>query len=435
MAAGEPTITALTDRDCVLRAIAEFDELGRGAFLAKYGYQRARWLRLRYGGKDYDSKAIAGVAWGLQLFNDGRRRPHAYTGGTRTAGPVLRKLNFEIVRVEDPLPRIRPGKTYDWDELGEMFAFKPQYLGSVGGMVPRPKLECLLLITHSQGGRTFDYGDEWDTDDELIYAGRGLTGDQHLAGANLQVAENSQTLFLFEYAGKHKLLFHGEVHCADYWQSTGFDKREDERRVYRFRLRLLTGKGRRRARRGRPKQTESQERDLSSFRARPFDPDRKPSARRKGAPGDPESRRVLAEQADKDHQETLRMFGLWLKEEGWLELEEMDGGIDLMANQPGVRRAGRVLFEIKSIASSERERTRVRSGLAQLLEYRLFFGEEKDRLCLVSNRPIQERRLRLLDSLGIAHVFVEGDEVQVSGTKSSRAIFPLRETGAGATKP
>lgn len=378
---------------------------------------------MRYGGKLYDSKAIAGVAWGLQHFDDGHKRPHAYTGGARTAAPALRKLKFEVVGIEGALPKLRPGKTYSWIELGDHFGFKPQYLGSVGGMVPRPKLECLLLITHSQEGRTFDYGDKWDTEDELIYAGRGLTGDQQLTGANRQVADNSQTLFLFEYAGKHRLLFHGEVSCVDHWQSTGFDKRQEERRVYRFRLRLLTGKGRRPAQR-RAKRTASQERDVSSFRSRPFDPDRRPSARRRETPGDPESRRVLAEQADKAHQETLRAFGLWLGAQGWIELSEMDGAIDLLANRPGPRHSGRVLFEIKSIDSDGKERTRVRSGLAQLLEYRLFFAEQRDRLCLVSNRPIQERRLRLLDSLGIGHVYVEDDEVHVSGTRSSRAIFP-----------
>lgn len=322
---------------------------------------------------------------------------------------------------------LRPGQTYSWTELGDSFGFKPQYLGSVGGMVSRPKLECLLLITHSQEGRTFDYGDKWDTEDELIYAGRGLIGDQQLTGPNRQVADNSRTLFLFEYAGKHRLLFHGEAYCVDHWQSTGFDKRQKERRVYRFRLRLLTGKGRRSAPRQRAKRAKAQGRDSSSFRSRPFDPNRKPSARRRGAPGDPESRRVLAEQADKAHQETLRVFGLWLQEKGWIELNEMDGAIDLLASRPGSRRPFRVLFEIKSIGSSEKERIRVRSGLAQLLEYRLIFDAEKDLLCLVSNRPIQERRLRLLDSLGIGHAYVEDGKVHVSGTRSSRAIFPLSD--------
>lgn len=101
----------------------------------------------------------------------------------------------------------------------------------------------------------------------------------------------------------------------------------------------------------------------------------------------------------------------------------MDGAIDLMATSPAATNKRRTLFEIKSIRANT-ERTRVRSGLAQLLEYHLFLGEKNDRLCLVSDRPISERRLRLLDSLSIAHVFVEDGQVRVSGTRSTRALFP-----------
>lgn len=103
MAARHPTISDLTDRDCVLRAIEEFNHLGRDNFLEKYKYRRARRLRARHRGKLYDSKAIAGVAWALQHFDDGHKRPHAYTGGARTAVPALRKLKFEVVGTEAAL--------------------------------------------------------------------------------------------------------------------------------------------------------------------------------------------------------------------------------------------------------------------------------------------------------------------------------------------
>jgi hypothetical protein len=133
---------------------------------------------------------------------------------------------------------------------------------------------------------------------------------------------------------------------------------------------------------------------------------------------------VLSEQADETHQRTLRTFGLWLRDNGWGNLEEIDGAIDLLANLPTSGSSQRrTLFEIKSIRGTT-ERTRVRAGLAQLLEYRLFLGAKGDRLCLVSDRPISERRLRLLDSLSIGHVYVEKDEVCISGTRSSRALFP-----------
>jgi hypothetical protein len=44
-------------------------------------------------------------------------------------------------------------------------------------MVPTAATNALLLITHSGGGRWFDYGEHWVGTD-LIYTGRGKLGDQ-----------------------------------------------------------------------------------------------------------------------------------------------------------------------------------------------------------------------------------------------------------------
>jgi hypothetical protein len=331
---------------------------------------------------------------------------------------------------KDPLlPSLEQGLVYTWEQLGSFYGFPPDYLGRAGGMVSRPALRALLLITHSQAGRSFSYGDEW-RGNELIYAGRGLKGDQKLTGQNRQVAENSRALFLFEHAGSRRLLYHGRVRCVDYWESTGFDKEGQERRVFRF---LLRGVGNRLKPAASAKVPDTSRADPRlpavgrrhpSFRPRPFDPDRTPAERRKSTPHDPESQRVLSEQADKAHQETLRDFGLWLQDEDWEDLEEVDGAIDLQAKRPrGVAGPRKTLFEIKSIRPGT-ERARVRSGLAQLLEYRLFLGSKTDRLCLVSDRPISERRLRVLDSLAIGHAYLADGKVVPSGTRSTHALFP-----------
>lgn len=415
-------ISELTSRSAVLAAIKEFDQLGRPAFLAKYGYSKALRYRLTHRGKLYDSKAIAGVAWGLQLHGDGERRPDNYTGGAHTSVTTLEKLNFKIVEEAEPtLPNLRPGATYSWQTVARKFGFKPRLFSVGGGMLSCPSLNALLLITSSEESSSFSYGDEWDKGD-LVYAGKGLSGHQQLTGVNRFVAENSRELFLFEYAGAEKLLFHDRVTCVRYWESIAPDREGKDRRVYQFRLRLAKGK------RGRPRlskkeqDAESAPRNPSSFRPRPFDPDRKPSQRRQGAPEDAESRRVAQEQADQHHQGTLRTFGLWLKKTGWAELEEIDGAIDLMATRPLGKGRRRVLFEIKSMRPRS-ERGAVRGGLAQLLEYRLFLGSPKDKLCLVTNRPITTQRLRLLNALDIGHAYVEKRKVQISGTAASRAIF------------
>lgn len=106
------------------------------------------------------------------------------------------------------------------------------------------------------------------------------------------------------------------------------------------------------------------------------------------------------------------------------DLEEIDGAIDLQAKRPrGVSGSRKTLFEIKSIRPGT-ERARVRSGLAQLLEYRVFLGRKTDHLCLISDRPISERRLRVLDSLGIGHAYLENGNVVPSGTPSTNVLFP-----------
>src|SRR3546814_18635976 len=49
-------------REAVLKAIEEFDVLGRDSFLDRYGFNGARDYFLIHQGKTYDSKAIAAVA-------------------------------------------------------------------------------------------------------------------------------------------------------------------------------------------------------------------------------------------------------------------------------------------------------------------------------------------------------------------------------------
>ena len=58
-------------RDGVLTAIEEFDRLGRAAFLDKYGFGEARSYYLVHEGKQYDSKAIVGVAHGYDRPEEG----------------------------------------------------------------------------------------------------------------------------------------------------------------------------------------------------------------------------------------------------------------------------------------------------------------------------------------------------------------------------
>jgi 5-methylcytosine-specific restriction protein A len=95
----------LTDATAVLRAINEFDSLGRDAFLEKYGFGKATGYFVSVGDQQYDSKAVAGAAHGYQhgtpLTND------QFSGGDATVAARLEALGFEVTR-PDRLPNWTP---------------------------------------------------------------------------------------------------------------------------------------------------------------------------------------------------------------------------------------------------------------------------------------------------------------------------------------
>jgi hypothetical protein len=84
-------------RDNVLQTLAEYDDLGREAFLAKYGFKPARSYLILHNGRRYDSKAIVGAA---HRHAKGDALGSAdFSGGASTVVPVLTRLGF---RVEGP---------------------------------------------------------------------------------------------------------------------------------------------------------------------------------------------------------------------------------------------------------------------------------------------------------------------------------------------
>jgi 5-methylcytosine-specific restriction protein A len=87
-------IKLLSSRDAVLAAIAESDKLGRDVFLRTYGYKRSRKYPLVFNGQEYDSKAIAGVAYGIE-FNT-TMTAYDHSGGVNFCVPVLQKMGFDV---------------------------------------------------------------------------------------------------------------------------------------------------------------------------------------------------------------------------------------------------------------------------------------------------------------------------------------------------
>jgi len=95
-------LSDLSSPSAVLAAIKEFDRLGREQFLESYGFAPATEYLLLFEGREYDSKAIAGVAHKYEFPEQGALLPDSFSGGVSSsaAAKKLGSLGFEIVGVE-----------------------------------------------------------------------------------------------------------------------------------------------------------------------------------------------------------------------------------------------------------------------------------------------------------------------------------------------
>jgi hypothetical protein len=89
-------------RESILRAIKEYETLGRDRFLERYGFRPARSYFLVHGGKFYDSKAIVGVAFGYENPSHGPLKSPEFDGGRWAVKKWLEELGFEVRIVQEP---------------------------------------------------------------------------------------------------------------------------------------------------------------------------------------------------------------------------------------------------------------------------------------------------------------------------------------------
>ena len=92
----------MTDREAILRAMAEADEIGERRFLDKYGFGESRRYRIVHEGKNYPSKAILAAAHGYQFPDWGPLTHAEFSGGTQTIAKA-KELGFEISVITDDL--------------------------------------------------------------------------------------------------------------------------------------------------------------------------------------------------------------------------------------------------------------------------------------------------------------------------------------------
>ena len=89
-------LSSLSDPSAVLKAIDEFDRIGRTAFLTKYGFGEAVSYFIRWNGCYYDSKAIAGAAVGYQAPDKRPLLNSEFSGGQSTVLQKMAALGFAV---------------------------------------------------------------------------------------------------------------------------------------------------------------------------------------------------------------------------------------------------------------------------------------------------------------------------------------------------
>src|ERR1051326_6106140 len=124
-------LSDITDPTVVLQTVREFDTLGREAFLAQYGFGRAREYFLVLNGKRYDSEAILGAAHGYQFPEKGPLRAADFSGGDATVKTKLEELGFpgeSTPAAKPPVSQpqytsssLQVGDVYTREQLRELF--------------------------------------------------------------------------------------------------------------------------------------------------------------------------------------------------------------------------------------------------------------------------------------------------------------------------
>lgn len=97
------------NRQHVLQALAEHDERGTDDFLEAYGFRASAGWSLQHEGRDYDAKAVLGVA---HRFATGRlATPDEVDNSLTTAIGILRKRGFDVTEPATSTRAIAPSRT------------------------------------------------------------------------------------------------------------------------------------------------------------------------------------------------------------------------------------------------------------------------------------------------------------------------------------
>lgn len=223
-------IHLLTSAEAIVAALEECDKLGRDQFLTKYGYKRSRKYPLIFDGRDYDSKAIVGVAFGIQ--HGDALSAYDFSGGAETVVPLLQKLGFQVGKGGHPAEQLEVGVIYYRKDLMARFG------GQLQSGIWTPKEFNAIFVFSGDSGKAYGYRDGWKEDGTFQYTGGGQVGDMKFTLGNKAIRyhrQNGKDLLLFEDLGKNKgVRYLGLFDCGGWEIVKGVDKHNAARKIIVF---------------------------------------------------------------------------------------------------------------------------------------------------------------------------------------------------------
>lgn len=166
------SLSEITSPSAIRQAIAEFDVIGRDAFLAKYGFSKARSFFLEVDGRLYDSKAVIGAAHGYQFPEWGPLAYDAFSGGAKTVQRKLEELGFRV-KVIGPTAddafspytseRLNVGHVYTREKLATIFGITDATLNT-GVFRPAGTNSVWLFVTKDKPQDRTQYQDRLEGD-------------------------------------------------------------------------------------------------------------------------------------------------------------------------------------------------------------------------------------------------------------------------------
>ncbi|WDZ96212.1 HNH endonuclease [Herbaspirillum sp. WKF16] len=217
-------IGELASRDAVLKALGEYDALGKDAFLKNYKYTSSLKYHLRHGPTVYDAQAIVGAAYFHEFgtrISQGRIESDA-----KDIPGVLTKLGFtELEERRHPALHLVKGNVYTRTQLTQLYG------GQLQSGIWTPREFPVVFIFSGESGEAYGYNDCWTHDGVFEYVGEGQVGDMVFTKGNKALADhrdNGEDVLLFKDLGKGKgVRYEGLFECIGTRPGSGLEKATD----------------------------------------------------------------------------------------------------------------------------------------------------------------------------------------------------------------